>query len=124
MRKSIVAAGMLVAGCMADPAQPQPTTLTAREPWDQQAWPALTTCAGCHGSQPAIDFLAPGTAEGAYATVFGFQPPVVNLDSPSSSLLLTMGKHTGPPLEANEAAALLDWLDRERDERAPPAETP
>jgi len=84
----------------------------------------MARCVGCHGSQPAIDFLAPGTPDGAYATMFAFQPPVVDLDSPGSSLVLTMGKHTGPALEANESAAILDWLNKERDERTPPAGMP
>jgi hypothetical protein len=108
----------LLSGCL-DEATPTPTTMTARERWTNQAWPALGTCAGCHGSQPAIDFLAPNTADGAYATVFEFQPPVIDVGAPSSSLLLTMGKHTGPALDPSAAAALLAWLEAERDERVP-----
>ena len=90
----------------------------------QQAWTALGYCVGCHGSQPAIAFLAPGTAEGAYDTVFMFQPPVIDLESPAASLLLTMGKHTGPALLPADAATILAWLDAERDERAPTTSQP
>jgi hypothetical protein len=34
-------------------------------------------------------------------------------------LLLTMGKHTGPAMDAATAAAVLGWLEAERDERVP-----
>jgi hypothetical protein len=95
--------------------------MTARERWTQQAWPALGACASCHGSQPAIDFLAPGTADGAYVTVFDFQPPVIDVEAPASSLLLTMGKHTGPALDPAAATMVLAWLEAERDERVPAA---
>jgi hypothetical protein len=79
---------------------------------------------GCHGSQPAINFLAPGTPDGAYTTMFGFQPPVIDLDSPAASLVLTMGKHTGPAMNPQSAATILEWIQRERDERARPTDTP
>jgi hypothetical protein len=92
---------------------------TARERWTMQAWPALATCNSCHGSQPSVDFLAPGTVDGAYTTVFEFQPPVIDVGSPASSLLLTMGKHTGPALDPTSAASVLAWLEAERDERVP-----
>ena len=108
----------LLSGCLGE-ATSNPTAMTARERWTNQAWPGLGACAGCHGSQPAIDFLAPGTADGAYTTVFEFQPPVIDVGAPSSSLLLTMGKHTGPALDPASAAAVLGWLEAERDERVP-----
>lgn len=108
----------LLSGCL-DEATSTQTPTTARERWNQQAWPALGACVGCHGSQPALDFLAPNTVEGAYATVFEFQPPVIDVGAPSSSLLLTMGKHTGPALDPNSAAMVLGWLEAERDERVP-----
>ncbi len=108
----------LLSGCL-DEAMPSPTPTTARERWNQQAWPALGACVGCHGSQPAIDFLAPNTVDGAYTTIFAFQPPVIDIAAPSSSLLVTMGKHTGPALDAGAAAAILGWLEAERDERVP-----
>jgi hypothetical protein len=109
---------VLLSGCL-DEATPTDTPMTARERWTSQAWPALGACVGCHGSQPAIDFLAPNTADGAYATVFEFQPPVIDVGAPSSSLLLTMGKHTGPAFSPGAAAAVLGWLEAERDERVP-----
>lgn len=118
-RRHWVVASILVTGCVGtDPSPPSTEPeLSARDTWTQKAWPALATCNGCHGTQPAITWLSPGKVDGAYATVFAFQPPVVSLDSPDSSLILTMGKHTGPVLEPAQAAAVLNWLDKERDER-------
>ena len=116
--RAIVFASVLLSGCL-DEAMSSEASLTARDRWTQQAWPALSSCVGCHGSQPAIDFFAPGDADGAYATVFEFQPPVIDVDAPASSLLLTMGKHTGPALDPTSAAAVLAWLQAERDERVP-----
>lgn len=109
--------GTLV-GCIdaQDSSMDAPVT-SAREMFLQQAWPALTSCAGCHASQPAIDFLAPGTADGAYETLFAFQPPVVDVEVPAASRLLTMGKHTGPELGREAAVEVLAWLQAERDER-------
>lgn len=114
----LMVACVLLSGCLGE-APSEPSVLTARQRFTTQAWPALATCAGCHGAQPAIDFLAPGTAEGAYTTVFEFQPPVIDVTAPAASLLVTMGKHTGPALESAAAAAVLGWLEAERDERVP-----
>src|SRR5687768_7986256 len=91
-RRALVACALL-SGCLGE-APFEPAALTARERFTTQAWPALATCAGCHGTQPAIDFLAPGTADGAYTTLFEFQPPVIEIVAPAASLLVTMGKHT------------------------------
>jgi hypothetical protein len=125
-RRLMIVAGAAIAGCVgADPTPPStPPTLSAKDTYTQKAWPALQKCVGCHGSLPAVDWMAPGTIDGAYATVFSFQPPVVNLDTPESSLVLTMGKHTGPALAAEDAPPILEWLQKERDERTPPAATP
>ena len=105
----VVAAGASLTGCVVSDSQP-PASLSAKDTYNQKAWPALNTCLGCHGSQPAIDWMAPGTQDGAYQTMFGFQPPVISLDSPESSLVLTMGKHTGPAMEPAAAATVLDWI--------------
>jgi len=125
-RRRWVVASFVLAGCVGtDPSPPQTgPELSARDTWTQKAWPALATCNGCHGSQPAITWLSPGTVDGAYATVFAFQPPVVSLDTPESSLILTMGKHTGPALQPEQATAVLAWLQKERDERVAPAGEP
>jgi hypothetical protein len=108
----------MVAGCLGEPMPTGTVELTAREEFTSRAWPALGACIGCHGKQPTIDFLAPGTADGAYGSLFEFQPPVVDLDVPGSSLILTMGKHTGPAFTAQSAADILSWLESEREERS------
>ena len=115
-----VAACATLLGCVVG--EPAPEAVPARALFDTRAWPALGRCAGCHASQPSIDFLAPGSAEGAYAAIFDYQPAVLDVESPSSSLLLAMGKHTGPELLPYEAEPILAWLEAERAERvvAPP----
>jgi hypothetical protein len=116
-RRALVAACVVFLGCDVGTPPPPPTREPARALFEARAWPALGPCIGCHRSQPTIDFLAPGTAEGAYATMFAFQPPVVDVESPASSLLLAMGKHTGPALLPEAAAGVLEWLEAEREER-------
>jgi len=115
-----VAACATLLGCVVG--QEPEKAVPAKALYETRAWPALGSCAGCHASQPSIDFLAPGTAEGAYAAMFDYQPAILDVESPSSSLLLTMGKHTGPALQPFESQALLAWLAAEHEERvvAPP----
>jgi len=112
----IIAACALLIGC---DSMESTEHQTAQQLFMARAWPSLSRCAGCHATQPTIDFLAPGTATEAYATMFAFQPPIVDVASPASSLVLTMGKHTGPALLPAESDALLAWLEAERIERVP-----
>jgi hypothetical protein len=115
-RALALAACALLGGCgTTEPVAPG----SAQQLFATRAWPALSRCTGCHATQPTIDFLAPGTATEAYATMFAFQPPIVDVASPASSLVLTMGKHTGPALLAVESDAVLAWLEAERVERVP-----
>jgi hypothetical protein len=114
MRLGILAVVAAIGGCAVDE-----TPADARAVFVERAWPALAGCVGCHASQPGIEFLAPGTPD-AYDTLFTFQPPVIDLASPPSSLLVTMGQHTGPALAPNRATAVLDWLDAERAARVGP----
>jgi len=120
---AVLVAGASVTGCVVSDSPPPPT-LTARETFDQKAWSALGACVGCHGSQPAIAWMAPGTPDDAYNTMFTFQPAVIDLDSPAASLMLTMGKHTGPAMEAQASATVLDWLVKERAERVQAGDSP
>ena len=126
-RLAAVAACASLMGCdvgnpTADPVV-SPAEL-ARAKFDKEGWAALDRCLQCHEATPAIDFLAPGTAAAAYTSLFEFQPPVLDLESPGSSLLLTMGQHRGPALTPQESAALLGWLEAERVARVPDAEQP
>lgn len=116
------AALALLAAC--EVGEPPPPTVAARALFDTSAWAALDRCAACHASQPGIDFLAPGTPEGAYAALFEYQPAVLDMDSPASSLLLGMGKHTGPEFLPADALDVLAWLEAEREERTTPPADP
>lgn len=112
---------VVLAGCV--DTETAPPKLDAQQQFTQRAWPALAGCVGCHGAQPTIDFLAPGTPDGAYASLFAFQPAVVDLGAPSASLLVTMGKHTGPALDQQSAQDVLTWIEQERSERVTPNPT-
>jgi hypothetical protein len=118
---------MTLVGCDVGPATSDPVVTPAdlaRASFKTQAWTALGRCLGCHAKTPTIDFLAPGTVDEAYTSVFAFQPPVVDVTAPGSSLILTMGQHRGPALVAAEANALLAWLETERVARVPAAQAP
>jgi len=123
MRLPILVGGCaLVVGCT--DTQPALAPPDAQTLFATSAWPALAVCNGCHGKQPTIDFLAPGTPDGAYATIFAFDPPIVDLQTPSASLVLTMGKHTGPALSPPSASAVLAWIVAEQKARVPVAVPP
>jgi hypothetical protein len=113
---------VVVTGCVNT--LPPPPSVDGRTQFVQDVWPELAACTGCHAAQPAIDFLAPGTADGAYDTLFSFQPAIVDMKSPAASLLVTMGKHTGPALDGSSLDVISRWLEREQTDRAaPPAGT-
>jgi hypothetical protein len=119
MRAGIIAAATL-AGCGVGGADDG----DGRALFVERAWPALGRCVGCHQRQPGVDFMAPGIADAAYDTMFAFQPPVLDVADPASSLLLTMGPHTGPALAPLETEALLGWLDVEHAARTSPGLPP
>lgn len=94
-----------------------PEEAAAKQAFINEALPVLNTnCAGCHnGSQAGIGFLATTDGDlGIRDTLIGFDPQIVNLDAPQSSRLLTKGTHNGPALLADQASALLDWLNAEK----------
>jgi mono/diheme cytochrome c family protein len=97
-----------------------PPAMSAQQLFETRAWPAFVRCIGCHATRPSIDFLAPGVASEAYPTLFVYQPQIIDVASPASSLVLTMGKHTGPELLPAEAEAVMAWLEAEHAERVPP----
>ncbi|MCW5804357.1 MAG: hypothetical protein KIT31_18440 [Deltaproteobacteria bacterium] len=95
-----------------------PEEAKARAAWVQQALPRLNAaCSSCHGgAREMINFIQqPATDNEIRETLLAYQPAVVNLDAPSSSRLLTKGLHEGPPLSTDDASALLDWIQKERD---------
>ena len=94
-----------------------PEEQAAKQTFINEALPVLTTnCAGCHnGAQAGIGFLASMDGDlGIRDTLLAFDPNVVNLDAPQSSRLLTKGTHNGPALLADQASALLDWVNAEK----------
>lgn len=100
-----------------------PEEALALQKFTHDAYPVLSTvCAACHiGMEPK--FLA-GTStstdpaaqiQAMRTTLLGFDPAVVNLQAPESSRILTKGAHSGPALSAIDSAALLGWLQAEKD---------
>lgn len=94
-----------------------PQQRTARTKWEKEAYPVVRdNCAACHnGSRANIGFLIGGEALDIRDTLMKYDPPVVNLEAPGSSRILTKGQHDGPALIAEQASALLQWLNAERD---------
>lgn len=93
-----------------------------RASWQRGAFPALeTSCVACHdGSRPMIGFLAGSDDLAVRDTLMAYDPPVVNLEATASSRIVTKGEHDGPALTAGQAAALLEWLDAEREAQGGP----
>jgi hypothetical protein len=52
-------------------------------------------------------------------TAVAYVPQLVNLGAPKSSRVLSKGMHEGPALSAQEASAILGWIEAERDARPP-----
>lgn len=93
-----------------------------RASWQRGALPALeTSCVACHdGSRPMIGFLTGSDDLAVRDTLMAYDPPVVNLEATASSRIVTKGEHDGPALTAGQAAALLEWLDAEREAQGGP----
>ncbi len=95
-----------------------PEQAAAREAWTSGAQPVLQdNCASCHaGSREGIAFLE-GMPD-VYAQkedLLTYTPLVVNLTAPQSSRILTKGMHEGPAFTATQTAAVLDWIQKEKD---------
>lgn len=108
----IAASLVLVTAC----AQPNESSTTAElTAWDE-ALPALTsTCAACHGGAiqvAELDFLAGDTSEEIRQTLLASS--VIDVEHPYSSRLLTKGLHEGPWFTAEQAAAILAWIQSEQ----------
>jgi hypothetical protein len=117
----LVATLALLSGCSLyfdEPAHPGLTP--AERDWMDLAYPVLEeNCAACHGGTTpsgAPNFLAGNDALAVRATILSFQPPVVSLESPTTSHILTKGLHNGPSLTAQETSDLLIWLQAEREQ--------
>ena len=90
---------------------------SAMDAWVNDAYPALKAadCFVCHSHpNPAIpqgDFLAGDNPAQARATLLASL--AVDLTQPTNSRILTKGFHAGPPLTAEQSAAILSWLATE-----------
>ncbi len=115
-----------------------PPNATARELFDITVAPALTAeCSACHsGGGTSPQFMGPGPA--AYYASITADTRFVN-DTPSNSLLLLKGQHTGPlcnPARSDMSGktfctstvntAVAAWLTKEAEERmiTPPPPPP
>jgi hypothetical protein len=89
----------------------------ARETWAISAYPVFRdNCVTCHGgSRPMVEFLRGGTIDSVYDTIKSHDPPVMNVDAPGSSRVLSKGLHDGPALTGEQSFAILTWLQAERD---------
>ncbi|MBA3540110.1 MAG: hypothetical protein H0T79_10815 [Deltaproteobacteria bacterium] len=94
-----------------------PEERVARDKWISKALPQISpNCGACHnGAQPGIDFLAGDSDMGIRDTLIAFDPGVVNFDAPQASRLLTKGPHNGPGFTTEQASAVLEWLNAEKD---------
>jgi len=125
----LVATLALLSGCSLyfdEPAHPELTP--AERDWINLAYPVLEqNCAACHaGPHASIAFLSGGDALATRDTILAFQPPVVNLQIPEDSHVLSKGVHEGPSLTAQETADILTWVQAEREQAGvePALETP
>ncbi|MCE9578729.1 MAG: hypothetical protein K8W52_36730 [Deltaproteobacteria bacterium] len=89
-----------------------PEEIAAKNAFDQTVTPILgPTCGGCHTSMANIDFMAPMPDMRTHLLAW---PGLVNLDTPTSSKLLTKGAHSGPAFTAEQSAGVLDWINLEK----------
>ncbi|HVK77663.1 MAG TPA: hypothetical protein VM734_30370 [Kofleriaceae bacterium] len=67
-------------------------------------------CRACHGGTDALGFLR---AEPDVHTTVMMWPGLIDLDTPSSSRVLTKGAHDGPAWTVEQAATIRSWIDLE-----------
>jgi hypothetical protein len=107
------------------PGDPTSDDRAADKAWVEKAYPILSAncTSGCHGSDvTAGTFLAGATQEEVRATLVGFEPNVVNLETPKSSRILNKGLHKGPELASQQASDVLEWVLAEQDAEPQPGE--
>src|SRR5262249_44615881 len=99
---------VLLTGCL-HTSTSEPAKITAEDAWETHALPILrgAGCIDCHGGSDAIGFLAGSTPEEIRATLLGFSPVEVDLNTPEDSGLVTKGIHAGNALTADQTSALL-----------------
>ena len=99
----------------------------ARQTFETQVEPILlASCSTCHADNNAIDgpdYL--GTGPDTYYDSLTSDMRLIG-SSPSNSMLLLKGEHTGPAFTSAQATVVAGWIQQEIQERGitPPSETP
>lgn len=123
VRLTVAASMLAMIGCTGLIDAPPPNAAeTARQKWVESALPALRSieanCITCHGGPAArekVGFLLGDDDLAIRQALMDFDPPVLTLDAPQSSRLLTKGQHEGPPLVGNLKSAVQDWIEAEKE---------
>lgn len=98
---------------------PTPEELAAIDAWEKDGGAYdkfMETCVACHRDDPNYPYLAGADKPAVRRTILDFSPnPVINLESPSSSRVLVKPAHYGADgLNATQAAAVLEWIEKEK----------
>lgn len=123
VRIAAAASLLTMIGCTGLIDAPPPSKAeTARQLWVEKALPALrfsaSNCEVCHGGaapRQSVEFLAGADELAIRDKLMSFDPPVVSLDAPQSSRLLTKGQHEGPPIVGDQKSDVLSWIQAEKD---------
>lgn len=90
-----------------------PEEIAAKNAYDTNVAPILNGfCGSCHTSMANIDFMKPDPDVRTHLLTW---PGLVNLDTPTSSKLLTHGAHQGPAFTEAQSATVLDWINLEKE---------
>lgn len=120
VRLTVAAMLFVLVGCVGLIDSGDPTSAdSARELWLKKALPALQagTCEACHtGSRGVQVAFLIGTDENSKReTLMKFTPPVINLEAPGSSRILSKGLHEGPALSPQQTEDIREWIQKERE---------
>jgi hypothetical protein len=115
---ALALAGMALgaAACAGDITTPggggdDPAVAAAKTAFTENVSPILDGfCGACHVGMANVDFMRP--EPDARTRILTWEG-LVDLSSPSSSLLINKGPHTGPALTPDQNAVFLDWLELE-----------
>jgi hypothetical protein len=88
-----------------------PEEIAAQNDFQANVLPVLNGfCGSCHTAMQGVAFMA---GPDVRTTILTF-PNLVNLDTPTQSLLLNKGAHEGPALTTDQQSTLLQWLTLEQ----------
>lgn len=126
VRLTVAASAFALLGCTGLIDAPPPTKAEiARQLWVEKALPALKSieanCITCHGGaapRPMVEFLGGASDLEIRSTILAFDPPVLSIDAPQSSRLLTKGQHEGPPIVGQYKSDVQEWIQAEKEAAA------